>query len=79
MPIKGWKRKELNYIDIQVLIMLYYGFDNPRIATLMGRSIYTITNRLQHIFRILEVENRTRAVTKALELGVIDLQETIGE
>ena len=57
--------------ELDVLRLVAAGQSNPQI----GRSLFigeaTVKTHLQHVFEKLEVSDRTRAVTRAMELGLL--------
>ncbi len=57
--------------ELQVLRLVAAGYSNAEIADALHRSVGTIRNRVSFILAKLQVRDRTRAVLKALELGVI--------
>ncbi len=57
--------------ETEVLRLVAQGHSNPSIARELFLSEATIKTHLLHAFEKLEVGDRTRAVTKAMELGLI--------
>lgn len=57
--------------EIEVLALVAQGLSNPAIATQLFLSEATVKTHLLHAFEKLEVSDRTRAVTKAMELGLL--------
>ena len=55
----------------EVLALVSQGLSNPAIATQLFLSEATVKTHLLHAFEKLEVSDRTRAVTKAMELGLL--------
>jgi DNA-binding NarL/FixJ family response regulator len=55
----------------EVLALVAQGSSNPAIAAQLFLSEATIKTHLLHAFEKLEVSDRTRAVTKAMELGLL--------
>ena len=55
-----------------VLHWIREGKNNGEIAQILGRSEHTIKNHVRAILVKLRVNNRTRAVSKALELGIVN-------
>jgi len=47
------------------------GFSFPEIAGLLSISTHTVTTRVRHIYRRLEVTSRASAVYEAVQLGLI--------
>lgn len=61
----------LTKTEIRVLSHLGKGQANKEIATNMGCSVKTIKNHLNSVFQKLAVSNRTEAVVKGIETGLI--------
>lgn len=57
----------------EVIRLVAKGFSNKEIATEMHISQATVKTHLIHIFRKLDVNDRTAAVTVALERGIISI------
>ncbi len=55
------------------LELLAHGHSNKEISRIMGVSANTVKYHLRQIFRELRVDNRTRAVRRARELGIVDV------
>jgi len=55
----------------EVLGLVAQGLSNPSIAKQLFLSEATVKTHLLHAFEKLEVSDRTRAVTKAMELGLL--------
>ena len=55
----------------EVLALVSEGLSNPAIAKRLFLSEATVKTHLLHAFEKLEVSDRTRAVTKAMELGLL--------
>ena len=65
----------LTKTEIRVLVLLGSGMSNKEIAAKMDCSVKTIKNHLNAIFQKLEVSNRTEAVVKGIEMGLISPEE----
>lgn len=65
-PIEPLSNKET-----EVLRLMAGGYSNKEISTAMHRSEGTIKNQVSSILAKLDVRDRTRAVLKAIELGLI--------
>src|ERR1035437_5112688 len=65
----------LTKTEIRVLVLLGSGRSNKEIAAKMDCSVKTIKNHLNAIFQKLEVSNRTEAVVKGIEMGLISPEE----
>jgi DNA-binding NarL/FixJ family response regulator len=57
--------------ESEVLGLVSQGLSNPSIAKQLFLSEATVKTHLLHAFEKLEVSDRTRAVTKAMELGLL--------
>lgn len=67
---------QLTKTEVKVMVLLGRGQSNKEIADAMNSSIKTIKNHLNSIFQKLGVSNRTEAVVKAIERGVISAEDT---
>ena len=65
----------LTKTEIRVLVLLGSGMSNKAISAKMECSVKTIKNHLNAIFQKLEVSNRTEAVVKGIEMGLISPEE----
>jgi DNA-binding NarL/FixJ family response regulator len=57
--------------ETEVLTLVAAGQSNPSIAASLFLSEATVKTHLLHVFGKLEVSDRTRAVTRAMELGLL--------
>jgi len=57
--------------EIKIMALLGRGNSNKEIASQLNCSVKTIKNHLNSIFQKLDVSNRTEAVVKAIEKGLI--------
>ena len=57
--------------ETQVLALVAQGSSNPEIARALFLSEATVKTHLLHVFEKLGVGDRTRAVTRAMELGIL--------
>ncbi|TQV86032.1 response regulator transcription factor [Aliikangiella coralliicola] len=57
--------------EIQVLRLIAAGYSNNEIASAIHRSVGTVRNLVSFILAKLQVRDRTRAVLKAIENGLI--------
>ncbi|MDN3444152.1 response regulator transcription factor [Microbacterium sp. APC 3901] len=64
-------RPQLSPRELEVLRLVAAGRSNPEIARELFIGEATVKTHLIHVFEKLEVSDRTRAVTLALELGLI--------
>ena len=62
---------QLSPREIEVLRLVAAGRSNPEIARSLFIGEATVKTHLLHVFEKLEVNDRTRAVTRAMELGVL--------
>jgi len=63
---------KLSAREIEVLNLIYLGYTNAYIAEILGLSVNTIKNHIHKILKKLRVGNRTQALTKAINLGIIN-------
>ena len=57
--------------ETEVLALVSQGLSNPAIASRLFLGEATVKTHLLHVFEKLDVSDRTRAVTKAMELGLL--------
>ncbi|CAN5295632.1 response regulator transcription factor [soil metagenome] len=57
--------------ETEVLALVAQGSSNPSIAAALFVSEATVKTHLLHVFEKLGVSDRTRAVTRAMELGLL--------
>ena len=69
--------EELTSHEFQVLQKLAKGLTNQNIADVLNLSKDTVKGDLKSIFRKLRVDNRTEAVTTAIQCGIIQLPNSI--
>ena len=67
-PRQGFSDRE-----IEVLELASQGMTNPQIAKRLELSVHAIKFHLASIYRKLGAANRTEAVTRAAQAGLIDL------
>ncbi|HAH31318.1 MAG TPA: DNA-binding response regulator [Elusimicrobia bacterium] len=65
----------LTATEIKVMALLGKGKSNKEIAQELGCSVKTIKNHLNSVFQKLGVNNRTEAVVKAIEKGLISAED----
>ncbi len=71
---EGLKRPSsaaLTQSEIKALVYLSQGLSNKEMAANMGCAVKTIKNHLNNMFQKLRVTNRTEAVVKGIELGLL--------
>ena len=66
----------LTKTEIRVLALLGRGQSNKEIAKQLESSVKTVKNHLNSIFQKLEVSNRTEAVVRGIEMGLISAEES---
>jgi LuxR family maltose regulon positive regulatory protein len=64
-------REALSPTQLRVLGLLNRGLSNQKIAEELGIGVGTVRWHLNHIFGKLQVRNRTEAVVKARETGLL--------
>jgi DNA-binding NarL/FixJ family response regulator len=65
----------LTKTEIKVLALLGRGQSNKEIAASLECSVKTVKNHLNSMFQKLSVSNRTEAVVKGIEMGLISPEE----
>ena len=68
-------RIELSARELEVLRLVAKGLRNKEIARVIGRTDGTVKVHLKHIHEKLGVDDRTEAVTVALQRGIIHLDD----
>lgn len=68
MKLRVWE--QLTKREHEVLALLKSGKTNRQIATALVIEESTVETHLDHIYRKLDVPNRTAAVAKALQSGI---------
>lgn len=66
----------LTKTEIKVLALLGRGNSNKEIAATLDCSVKTVKNHLNSIFQKLSVSNRTEAVVKGIDLGLISAERS---
>ena len=66
----------LTKTEIKVLANLGRGLSNKEIASTLTCSVKTIKNHLNSMFQKLSVSNRTEAVVKGIDLGLISAEKS---
>ncbi len=67
------KRQPLTAREVEVLRLIAKGLRNKEIATRLKIGEQTVLTHIRNIFAKLEVNDRTKAVTLALQRGIIEL------
>ena len=63
--------EQLTARELEILVLLASGASNPRIAEDLVVSIDTVKKHVSHLLGKLGAANRTEAVTRARQLGLI--------
>lgn len=71
--LKSPARQQITAREVQVLEQLAQGRNNPEIADRLAISDNAVEWHLKNIYRKLEVANRTSAVIKAIQNGILEL------
>ncbi len=71
--VRGSSTDQLTPREMEVLLLMKLGHTNRQIAKELVISLGTAKNHVEHIIAKMGVSDRTQAVVKALELGVLDL------
>lgn len=69
--LHGTRAEKLSSRELDVLKLVADGFSNKEIASELHVSPATIKTHLIHVFRKLDVNDRTAAVTVALDRGIL--------
>ncbi|KJZ09279.1 LuxR family transcriptional regulator [Marinomonas sp. S3726] len=69
--VKDYEVELLSVSEIQVLRLAAAGYSNKEIANALNKSYGTVRNQMSFILEKLESRDRTRAVLKAIENGII--------
>ena len=72
LKIVSSARFNLSKREIDVLKLAREGFTNEKIADQLGLGRGTVRNYLSSVYEKLKVNNRTSAITKAIEFGLLD-------
>lgn len=77
MGARGYENApdSLTATEIKVMSLLGKGYSNKEIAKYLNCSVKTVKNHLNSIFQKLGVTNRTEAVVKAIEKGIISAED----
>jgi DNA-binding NarL/FixJ family response regulator len=68
-------RVDLTSREVEVLRLVAKGFRNKEIARVLGRTAGTVKVHVKNILEKLDAEDRTKAVTLALQRGIIHLDD----
>jgi two-component system, NarL family, response regulator LiaR len=61
--------------EVEVLKLLALGWDNRRIASALTLTEQTVKNHVRNIFFKLHVNSRVGATTKAINMGIVTLED----
>jgi len=70
-PDNGFNLEALSSREAEILRLMTGGYSNREIATALDLSVGTVKNHVSNILSKLGVRDRTRAVLKAIEKGII--------
>ncbi|WP_025132796.1 response regulator transcription factor [Leucobacter sp. PH1c] len=65
-------RPRLTPRETEILSLVAQGLSNPEIAAQLVIGESTVKTHLLHVFEKLDVSDRTRAVTRAMEFGILN-------
>jgi len=68
-------RVDLTAREVEVLRLVAKGLQNSQVARVLGLTAGTVKVHLQHVYRKLGTEDRTEAVTVALQRGYLHLDD----
>jgi two-component system NarL family response regulator len=68
-------RIDLTEREVEVLRLVAKGLRNKEIARVIGRTEETVKIHVKHLMQKLDVDDRTEAVTLALQRGIIHLDD----
>ena len=69
-PVPGLA-EQLTGRELEILVLLAAGMPNPRIAAELVVTVDTVKKHVSHLLGKLGAANRTEAVTRARQLGLI--------
>ena len=69
-PVPGLA-EQLTARELEILVLLAAGMPNPRIAAELVVTVDTVKKHVSHLLGKLGAANRTEAVTRARQLGLI--------
>jgi ATP/maltotriose-dependent transcriptional regulator MalT len=64
--------------EVQILKLIADGLTNGEISSNLSISESTVENHIHHIYAKLGISNRAQAVGCAFQLGIVLLNETLG-
>ena len=67
------KLKQLSARELDLFYLIAHGYENSEIANLMYISERTVRNHTSHLFKKLELQNRTQVAAYAWENGIANL------
>lgn len=74
-PPGGETLYSLTRRELEVLRLLARGYSNQKIAAGLVITVGTVKNHVQHVIAKLGVSDRTQAVIRAFEKGIVDLPD----
>lgn len=72
-PVKKTQTKDLSAREVDVLQLAANGFNISKIGKALNISEKTVKNHLSSAYAKLQAEDRTQAVVKAIQLGVVEI------
>ena len=75
--VRGSSSEQLTPREFEVLRLMKLGYTNRQVAGELVISLGTAKNHVEHIIAKRAASDRTQAVVRALELGVLDLDESV--
>ena len=75
--VRGSSSEQLTPRELEVLRLMKLGYTNRQVAGELVISLGTAKNHVEHIIAKLGASDRTQAVVRALELGVLDLDGSV--
>jgi len=73
--LRPYEATPLTRRQLEVLKLMASGYKNSHIAEQLGLAVGTVKVHIAAIYKVLNVANRTQAVTKASRLGLISLTD----
>jgi two-component system NarL family response regulator len=73
MPVEGQTAPQVTERELSVLRLLAHGSSNKEIGLKLSISEHTVKSHVANIFAKLEARDRTEAVAKAIQKGLIQL------
>jgi len=67
------KLKQLSARELEMFYLIAHGYENSEIANIMYISERTVRNHTSHLFKKLELQNRTQVAVYAWENGIANI------